>query len=279
MASARVQHRQVVADPGILREGRLRPYSPLPYVAIASTYVFLAVSLLRGGSDVRTWLVFVAATLCTALVVARQLTALADNARLLTELDIKVRELRRADGVLRRGVDEREELAGEVRELAFADRLTGLANRTLFTVRLEEAWARARGYDGKLGVMLIDIDDFKPVNDRMGHDAGDLLLKQAGARLVGTLREGDLVARLGGDEFGVLLSRPTLDNLHHVAQRVLASLAEPYAIWGEQVRVTASVGIAVERGERTDVEHLMRDADEAMYKAKRRGKGSSEIFS
>jgi diguanylate cyclase (GGDEF)-like protein len=278
MASARVQHRQVVADPGILREGRRRPYSPLPYVAIAGTYVFLAASLVRDASEFRTWLVFTAAAVCTALVVARQLTALADNARLLTELDIKVRELRRAEGVLRTAVDEREELTGEVRELAFADSLTGLANRTLFTVRLEEAWVRARGYGGKLGVMLIDIDDFKPVNDRMGHDAGDLLLKQAGARLVATLRESDMVARLGGDEFAVLLSRPTLDNLHHVAQRVLASLAEPYAIWGEQVRVTASIGIAVERGERTDVEHLMRDADEAIYKAKSRGKGTAEIF-
>jgi diguanylate cyclase (GGDEF)-like protein len=273
MASARVQYRQLTEDPSAIRDsGRRRPFSALPYVAIAVSCGLLALSLAADGASTRTWLLLAGAVISTGFVVARQVTALADNARLLAELDLKVRELNRAEGLLRGA------MAGQAPDEAFADRLTGLANRALFTVRLEDAWASACGHDGRIGVMLINLDKFRPLNDSLGEAAGDLLLRQAGARLVGCVREADVVARLGGDEFAVLLGKPTLDNLHHVARRVVAALADPYLIWGEQVRLTASIGIAVERGQRTDAEHLMRDADEALYAAKSRGRGDAEIY-
>ena len=259
-----VQERHLRARPDRPRSTRRRPYSPVPYLAIAATYGLLLVALVRHEFDVRTWAVVGGAVGSTALVIARQLAAFADNARLLREL--------------RTALLERDALADELRRQAFHDSLTGLPNRAAFTERLIAQFARARRHGWPVVVMLVDLDDFKPVNDRLGHHAGDLLLTEVAVRLRQGLREVDMVARYGGDEFAVVLAQLHVGSLVAVAERVLASLAAPCVILGEEVAMHASVGAAVDEGGAGDPEELLRNADAAMYAAKRQGKDTFAIF-
>lgn len=269
-ASARVQHRQLAASPSSIREsGRHQSYSALPYCAIAVTCALLGIAIATGGNGPRTWALFGSAILSVLFVVFRQLSALAGNAHQLAELDLRLRELTRVVA------------AGEGFHPAPADRLTGLASRAEFAVRLQEAWDGACETRSRIGIMLVDLDRFTALTSQLGDRTGDVILQQASTRLGTCLRTGDLAARLGADRFAVLLSGPTLGHLQHVARRVVAALAEPYAIGTEQVRITASVGIAVERGDRTDPSRLLRDADEAVYAAKSRystRSGGAEIY-
>jgi hypothetical protein len=157
-----------------------RSYSRLPYIAVAASYGLLIWVLQEKALvDTRAWVVLGGAIVSSALVVARQLAAFADNDDLLGRLNAKVRELAEAKEVLQRAVDERDALAGRLRYLAYHDTLTGLANRALFLERLEESLAAG----GAPTVVMIDLDDFKPVNDRHGHHAGDTLLKAVADRL------------------------------------------------------------------------------------------------
>jgi diguanylate cyclase (GGDEF)-like protein len=157
------------------------------------------------------------------------------------------------------------EALDELAHQATHDVLTGLANRVLLSRRLEEAAAPA--------VVFIDLDDFKTVNDRLGHAAGDALLVAAGRRIAGAVREGDTVARLGGDEFAIVVAdRADADA---VAARVAERLAEPFSLNGHELVQTASIGIA---DEAPDPERLLRHADISMYTAKARGKGRSARF-
>jgi diguanylate cyclase (GGDEF)-like protein len=259
-----VQQRQVAADPQILAKARKRYYSLLPYGAIAAVYALLVVILTNHGLDVRAWLVLGAAIGSTILVVVRQLAAFTENARLLAELDAKVRE--------------RDELSAALRHQAFHDSLTGLANRALFTDRLDAALARGRRANAVTIVMIIDLDDFKPVNDRLGHRAGDILLKEIAARLLECVRETDTVARLGGDEFAALLDGSVAGGVAGVAERMVHAISMPVDVGGGQsVAVGASVGVAVDHDGETSTDAMMHQADVAMYSAKRRGKGAYEI--
>lgn len=156
--------------------------------------------------------------------------------------------------------------------LAQYDDLTGLANRTLFGDRLERALATARRQRHHVAVMLLDLNGFKPVNDRLGHSAGDRLLRIVGDRLSGRVRETDTVARLGGDEFGVViegLAKP--DQAALVARKLLEAIAPPIAIDSEEVRITASLGVALYPRDSSDPTTLVRLADAAMYRAKAQG--------
>jgi len=279
VAGARVQQLQLRSDPTVLgRLRRRRPYSRLPYVAIGATYALLVVVLMRGGLDARAWGVLGAAIVSTGLVVVRQLAAFTENARLLTELDGKVHELNQTEEVLRASLRERDVLAAELRHLAFHDSLTGLPNRALFVDRVENALARARRHGGQVVVLLLDLDDFKPVNDRFGHACGDELLKQAGERLRQCLRESDTAARLGGDEFAVLLEEPVAEGFVSVAERIVRAVKRPYVLGDEQVAVCASVGVAVDRDGAHESGDLLREADVAMYAAKHQGKGNYQVF-
>nr|WP_277349768.1 GGDEF domain-containing protein [Planosporangium thailandense] len=237
------------------RRTRKRPYSLAPYVAIASTYVLLTATLAIDGLDVRAWVVLVGAITCTGLVVARQLAAFADNAQLL---------------------HERDALAARLHELAFSDSLTGLANRAMFLDRLDEAVRRARRDGSDAAVLLVDLDDFKPVNDRFGHAAGDAVLTEVAARLHGCVPETDVVARLGGDEFAILLEQVPAGGFSAMADRVVRALDVPCRVAGTEVRVGASVGVAVIRAG-DDASALLQRSDAAMYAAKCRGKGTFEI--
>lgn len=275
--AALVQIRQLDNNPGAPARTRRRPYSTLPYVALAGTFFLLSIALNDRGLDSRAWSVLAGLALCTALVVARQLAAFADNARLLVAVDTKVRELREAQVVLHAALRERDELADRLRDMAFHDDLTGLANRALFHDRLAAALARVRRHHGQVVVMALDLDDFKPINDRYGHAAGDAILRETAQRLRGCLRETDTVARLGGDEFAILLDDLLLTSLAMVAERIIASMRQPCVVNGVALTVGISVGIARAPIEGCTVDGLLHEADLAMYEAKDRGKNTYAV--
>jgi diguanylate cyclase (GGDEF)-like protein/PAS domain S-box-containing protein len=164
-------------------------------------------------------------------------------------------------------------------QLAHFDALTGLPNRVLLADRLQHAMLQAERTGSLLGVAYLDLDGFKPVNDRFGHGAGDRLLVEIANRLKEALRAVDSVARLGGDEFVVLLA--DLDSTQACEQalhRVMASMAAPYSIDGERVTVTASIGTTLYPTDRSDADTLLRHADQAMYAAKQAGRNRVQIF-
>jgi diguanylate cyclase (GGDEF)-like protein len=166
----------------------------------------------------------------------------------------------------------------ELVQLAYHDALTGLPNRVFLMDALEQALARTRRTGEPMAVLLLDVDHFKVVNDSLGHDAGDVLLREVGARLHGVVREGDTVARFGGDEFVVVAgSACDLADATALASRVKDVLSRPMVIDGRTVHVSASVGVAVSRGEQ-DASGLLREADTAAYAAKARGRARYEIF-
>ncbi|MDP9271452.1 MAG: EAL domain-containing protein [Chloroflexota bacterium] len=178
-----------------------------------------------------------------------------------------------------RDVTERKALEVELRHQAFHDSLTGLANRALFADRLEHALTRVRRLPQPLAVLFIDLDDFKTVNDSLGHGEGDLLLIAVAERLRGGLRASDTIARMGGDEFAVLIEDPEdAEAPVEVAHRLLATLAEPFGRGGKELFVRASVGIAVSTNKRQTGDDLLRDADASMYMAKSNGKNRVEVF-
>ncbi len=277
-AGARVQQLQVRGDPAVLGRHHRRPYSRLPYLAIGATYALLVTVLARDGLDGRAWGVLSAAIVSTGLVVVRQLAAFAENAHLLSQLDRKVHELNQTEEVLRASLRERDDLAAELRHQAFHDSLTGLPNRALFVDRVETALGRAGRIGGEVVILLIDLDDFKPVNDRLGHASGDELLKQVGQRLRRCLRETDTAARIGGDQFAVVLEEPVAEGFTVVAERVLRALQTPFVVGEEQVVVHASMGVAVDRNGAHESGDLLREADVAMYAAKHQGKAGFQVF-
>ena len=181
------------------------------------------------------------------------------------------------NGQLERSLVQLRSLQARLTEQAFHDSLTGLANRVLLADRVEHS-LRRRGTD-PIAVLFIDLDDFKTVNDSLGHAAGDELLRSVAGRLRGCLRPSDTPARLGGDEFAVFLEDPGgLGEAMLVAERILGSLEAAFHIQSSSVQVRASVGIAMGvPGEKT-ADELLSDADLAMYTAKVRGKGTYEIF-
>ena len=174
-------------------------------------------------------------------------------------------------------ITDRSQLEQQLTHQAFHDALTGLANRALFRDRLGHAMARARGAGG-YGVLFLDLDDFKTVNDSLGHAAGDALLRETTERIRSVLREGDTAARLGGDEFAVLLEDvETAADCEHIAGRLVEVLAEPMDVERTEVTTGASIGIVVGH-ERQTPEELMRNADLALYEAKTAGKGRYAVF-
>lgn len=176
-------------------------------------------------------------------------------------------------------ITERKKAEERIRYQANYDALTGLPNRALFLDRLEHAVATARRQKYTLGLMFIDLDGFKAVNDTLGHEAGDQLLKGAGERLRACVRESDTVARLGGDEFTVIMEGVEgREGAAVVAQRVIDTLEVPFDLNGKQGHVSASIGIALLPEDAADSEGLLRNADTAMYAAKSQGKANYKFF-
>jgi diguanylate cyclase (GGDEF)-like protein len=240
------------------RRPLLRAVSPiylcLPYLLLAVGLGVVAYATLRGTADRLSLAVGIVGLVALLL---RQLMAVLDNRQLVLELE-----------------------AGQVELLhrAFHDSLTGLANRALFTDRVTHALDLYRRDPRPLGIILCDLDNFKTVNDTLGHDAGDALLMGVADRLRAIFRSGDTVARLGGDEFGILIEGGAEIDLF--ASRTLEALARPMSLSGRQVSVHASIGVALIDGTDQDIDdqELLKRADVAMYAAKKAGKATVATY-
>ena len=179
-----------------------------------------------------------------------------------------------------RAVDEHIAHAERVEYLAYHDGLTTLPNRRLFSELLSQSISQAVRHGRQLAVLFLDLDHFKHINDTLGHEAGDQLLQEVATRLKACLRGSDTVARLGGDEFVVLL--PELDDEKYVAtvaQKILAAVARPFVLGGEECRVTASIGISTYPQDGVDERTLIKNADSAMYQAKKAGHNNFRLSS
>jgi diguanylate cyclase (GGDEF)-like protein/PAS domain S-box-containing protein len=176
-----------------------------------------------------------------------------------------------------RDVTERKTLESQLIHEAFHDPLTGLANRALFTDRVEHALTRRTDVE-RVAVLFMDIDDFKTINDSLGHSAGDLVLVAVAERLRACLRAEDTVARLGGDEFAVLVEDATLDQARQLGERLLEAVGQRFEVAGKQVHLEASIGLAFASGDTRTANEQLRNADVAMYTAKNRGKGQVAVF-
>lgn len=162
--------------------------------------------------------------------------------------------------------------------LARQDGLTALPNRLALREWFESRFTLVDS-DGAIAVHYIDLDRFKPVNDRHGHPAGDTLLAAIGARLAQNLRPGDIAARLGGDEFAVLQLGVRHDaEAERLGQRLVDAIQQPFAIKGERVQISACVGTAITADRTRDLEQLLMEADQALYRAKRRGEGTIQLY-
>lgn len=178
-----------------------------------------------------------------------------------------------------RDITQRKAFEQQLTEQAFFDTLTGLPNRLLFRDRLDEAWARASHHRSNVGVLFIDLDNFKHVNDSFGHKQGDEVLADVAARLRVFIRGENTVARLGGDEFVVLLEHLTgPDDAVEVAHRIAEAFAKPFKLDGRDITVTASVGIALGNADQELADNMLRDADVAMYRAKSDGNARHILF-
>ena len=167
----------------------------------------------------------------------------------------------------------------KLNELAYYDVLTGLSNRNLMHEHLRHALAHAARNDRMVGVVFIDLDRFKWVNDTFGHSGGDRLLKEIAERIASCTREGDIVSRHGGDEFIMVLpDQPSRESATPVLERVLESISQPVEIDGYEVCVSCSIGAAFFPDDGTDTETLLRNADAAMYEAKERGPGKLRYY-
>jgi len=166
-------------------------------------------------------------------------------------------------------VIERKQDEEKLQRLAHGDLLTGLPNRALFYDRLEQGLALAQRHKEELAVLFLDLDHFKEINDTLGHDMGDELLKETATRLLSCVRKADTVARMGGDEFTVIVTESkTLESTKHVAQNILQALLEPFDLNGKLCNVGCSIGIARYPEHGMDSETLLKHADSAMYHAK-----------
>jgi two-component system CheB/CheR fusion protein len=162
--------------------------------------------------------------------------------------------------------------------IANHDELTGLPNRGLLTDRLRHALAQAKRRQDKVAVLFIDLDNFKNVNDTLGHDIGDLLLVEASQRLQSCVRDSDTLARLGGDEFVALLSGVSLEETNTIASRVVDFMSASFPIQGNNLFVSASIGISIFPDDGEDSVTLLKNADTAMYRAKERGRNQYQYF-
>lgn len=237
-------------------------------------------SLLLVQSFVGTVAVTVLA-LSAALTERRQLNAALRKANESLEQRVNERtlELSETNERLSRQMVHRERMEREMRRMAQHDSLTGLANRRLLEELFDTVEALARRHDAEMALLFIDLDDFKPINDTLGHRAGDEVLMTVASRLEASVRESDLVARFGGDEFVVVLpelSKP--QDVMGVAEKLLGVLTQPIRIEDESRELGVSIGIARYPQDGRDLQGLLRCADHAMYSVKQRGKNGYALY-
>lgn len=240
--------------------------------------IFLLVSLAVGtivGMSLRRWF--------TAPI--NELVSLMD--RICDKRDFSVRATWHSGDEFGRLVEGFNHMLGEVElnhnkleHQALSDELTGLPNRRLFADRLNQAMAAARRHGGGVGVLYVDLDGFKLINDTLGHAVGDVLLRQVAGRLCARIRETDTLARIGGDEFTVIATNVRgLEDAQVVGRDVLAEFARPFRIDQHDLALTASIGISMFPDNALDAEQLLQQADTAMYAAKNSGKNKLMLYS
>ncbi|MBI5937741.1 MAG: EAL domain-containing protein [Betaproteobacteria bacterium] len=191
-------------------------------------------------------------------------------------------ENKRVIGVvsLAQDVTELQEAERRLHYLGYYDGLTGLPNRTLFQDRLSQAITAAERRQKIVGLMLLDLDHFKVVNDTLGHEVGDALLKTAAARLLGCLRNDDTVARMGGDEFAIALADvANVEDIALIAQKILDEFVKPFHAGGNELFISCSIGITLSPFDGSDTQALIRNADSAMYQAKDSGRNNFRFYS
>jgi diguanylate cyclase (GGDEF)-like protein len=246
--------RQAGATPvSVLSATWRRRFAFLPYAVVVATLVLLLLVVFDTDIDYRGWLVVIGVLLLGSVVMVRQLASLWENSRLLTA---------------------NQSLTERLRHQAFHDSLTGLTNRMLFTDRVTEAL----GYTDRVAVLFIDLDDFKLVNDSLGHDIGDRLLVEVAHRLRAALPAEHVLGRLGGDEFALLIEDA---DAQPCAEAVINALREPFDVAGFGINLRASIGVATTDGPAAvplDAAALLRNADVAMYAAKHEHKGGWRAF-
>ena len=254
----------------VRKEQRAFLYLPLPTHRAMGTIRQAMVSPLRGESD-----------LMGSIVIANRLT----EGTAFTAEDLKLFEtlanqsaIALENGQLEQSLAELSRLKEQLRYQAYHDPLTNLGNRSLFVERVDERLARPAG-DKVPVVLFLDLDDFKVVNDTLGHAAGDKLLAAAADRIRSCIRAEDLAARLGGDEFAVLVEdQSDLSRAMAVANRIIEAMRLPFPIEGQEMSVTASIGIAAAKADMAAADELLRNADVAMYIAKADGKARAAVF-
>ncbi len=196
-------------------------------------------------------------------------------------LEIMTVSLKGSEGVVVviRDITERRQTEEEIRQMAYHDSLTGLPNRKLFSDRLDIALVQAQRNQKKVGIAMLDLDNFKDVNDTLGHAMGDLFLKAMAERLSAELRDGDTVARFGGDEFMLILpDLKVIEDAIQVAQKIVDSFCKPFLVDRHQLVITTSIGIAVYPNDGTDEGMLLKNADIAMYQAKQAGRSRYQLY-
>lgn len=177
-------------------------------------------------------------------------------------------------------ISERKNSENQLLQLAHYDQVTSLPNRVLFLNKFQQVLMNAYRHDQPVTLMYLDLDRFKAVNDTLGHDMGDVLLKEVANRLMKCVRADDIVARMGGDEFTVILNNVNHQiNTERITQSILDKLTEPFNLGGEIVYISASIGISVYPVNGTEVDALLKNADQAMYFAKQSGRNRYHYFS
>jgi diguanylate cyclase (GGDEF)-like protein len=262
------------ADDPIVRRIRNEPhaffFSPSPYGGEPAGLRQAMVAPLRGESGV-----------IGSFLVGNRLTegtAFSDDDLRLLETLANQAAVALENGQLEQSLAELSRLKEQLRYQAYHDPLTGLANRSLFVEQVDERIGAASS-SRKPVVLFIDLDDFKVVNDTLGHVAGDRLLVAAADRVRGCVRGTDVAARLGGDEFAILLEDGAdLAESLAVSRRILEALQAPMQIDGQEIAISASIGVSAARGENDRADELLRNADVAMYTAKAAGKNRSAVF-
>ena len=201
------------------------------------------------------------------------------NELLESQVIQRTAELKSANDKLHHDLEERKRVEQSIRHMAHHDALTGLPNRSLFRDRLTHAMAQADRYHQKLAVMFLDLDRFKAINDTLGHNVGDQLLKIAAERLRSCVRDSDTVARLGGDEFTVIVEDIVEDHdAAAVAQKILDTLSQPFNLYGHEVFISVSVGVTLYPSDDENADNLLRNADSAMYRAKEFGRNNFQFY-